>query len=244
MGRPKPYIMAHRGASDLAPENTLAAFRRAVADGADLIETDLWLTRDGVLVCHHDETLTRLTGHPGRLPDLSLAEVQAHRIRSRFDDRYPDERIPTLEELLAAVPPHVILAVELKDPRFADPAWAARLAHLAAERVAARTIFAISFHRDYLDGLRAVDPAFPTGHIATREPLPIQPVDVLGPYWPLIFANPLYVAWAHRLGKWVCPLDPGLHRRLGWYLRLGVDAVLTNDPAATRARIEALRPRR
>ena len=241
VGRRKPYIMTHRGASDLAPENTLAAFRLAVEAGADLIETDLWFTRDQELVCHHDATVTRLTGAPGAITDLACPEVQALPIRSRFDEQFPDERIPTLAQALDLLPPEVVLVVELKDPRFADPCWAERLARQVAERVKDRSVIAISFHWRYLQGLRAAAPDFPLGYISLREPFPSRPVDVFGPYWPLLLANPAYVAWAHRRGKWVCPLDPGLHRRLGWYLRLRVDAVLTNDPAATRARVEHLR---
>ena len=61
-GRARPYIMAHRGDSDHAPENTRAAFRLAAEAGADIIETDLWFTTDGHLVCHHDATLERMTG--------------------------------------------------------------------------------------------------------------------------------------------------------------------------------------
>ncbi|MCZ7571480.1 MAG: glycerophosphodiester phosphodiesterase family protein [Ardenticatenaceae bacterium] len=235
--RPKPYLMAHRGASDHAPENTLGSFRLALEAGADIIETDLWFTRDGELVCHHDATVARMTGRPGRVAEMTLSEVQSLRVRSRFDERFPDEHIPTLAELLDLLPPEVVLTVELKDPRFSDSAWAERLARQAAERVVRQAIVAISFRRRNLQGLRAAAPTFPIGHIAVVEPFPTQQVDVLGPFWPLLFVNPGYVAWAHRRGKWVCPLDPAPHKRLQWYLRLGVDAILTNDPAATRALI-------
>lgn len=239
--RPKPYLMAHRGASDHAPENTLGAFRLALEGGADIIETDLWFTRDGELVCHHDATVTRMTDQPGRVGEMTLSEVQSLRVRSRFDERFPNEHIPTLAELLDLLPDDVLLAVELKDPRFADPAWAERLARQVAGRVRTQDIVAISFHRRLLRGLREADPTFPIGHIAVVEPFPTQDVDVLGPFWPLLFVNPGYVAWAHRRGKWVCPLDPAPHKRLRWYLRLGVDAILTNDPAGTGALIGRLR---
>lgn len=239
--RPKPYLMAHRGASDHAPENTLGSFRLALEAGADIIETDLWFTRDGELICHHDATVTRMTGQPGRVAEMTLREVQALRVRSRFNSRFPNEHIPTLAELLELLPNEVLLTVELKDPRFSDPAWAERLAQQVAGRVARQEIVAVSFHQRHLQGLRAAAPTFPIGHIAVVEPFPTQQVDVLGPFWPLLFVNPGYVALAHRRGKWVCPLDPAPHKRLRWYLRLGVDAILTNDPAATRALIGRLR---
>lgn len=239
--RPKPMILAHRGASDHAPENSLAAFRLAIEAGADMIETDLWFTRDGVIVCHHDATIQRMTGDRRRIVDLTLAELQSIRMRSRFDDRYPDERIPTLAELLELAPSSVGLLVELKDPRFAEPAWAGKLATQTAARVASEMIVAVSFHSRLIRGLRQADPTFPIGHIPVTAPFPLQRVDVFGPIWPLLLLNPGYVAWVHRRGKWICPLDEHPHKRLRWYLRMGVDAILTNDPAATRALIAQLR---
>ncbi len=239
--RPKPMILAHRGASDHAPENSLAAFRLALEAGTDMIETDLWFTRDGVIVCHHDRSIMRMTGEPRQITDLSLAELQSIPIRSRFDDRFPNERVPTLAELLELAPPSVGLIVELKDPRFAHPAWAGRLAAQAAERVAAQSIVAVSFHGRLLRGLRRADPTFPIGHIPIAAPFPLQKVDVFGPLWPLLLVNPGYAAWVHRRGKWLCPLDAQPHKRLRWYLRMGVDAILTNDPAATRSLIAQLR---
>jgi glycerophosphoryl diester phosphodiesterase len=234
--------MAHRGDSDHAPENTLAAFRLAAAAGADIIETDLWFTADGHLVCHHDETLERMTGDPRRVNEVPLAEIQRLPIRSRFAADHPAERIPTLAAVLAQVPPAIFLALELKDPRFgADPQAAATLVVAIAERIAARTVFVISFDLGRVLRVKAAAPACRGGHISLRNPLPTQPTEFLGPHWPLLALNPLYVRLAHRRGQWVCPLDPDLDRRLARYLALGVDAVLTNDPAGTRARIEALR---
>lgn len=244
-GRPRPYVMAHRGDSDHAPENTLAAFRLAAGAGAEIIETDLWFSADGHLVCHHDATLERMTGDPRRVNDVSLAEIQGLPIRSRFDAEFPAERVPALTEVLATVPPAVLLALELKDPRFGtDPAAAAALVAAIAERIAAHTVFVISFDLGRVLRVKAAAPECRGGHITIRNPLPTQSTEFLGPYWTLLALNPFYVRLAHRRGQWVCPLDPDLDRRLGRYLALGVDAVLTNDPGGTRARIAALRAAR
>ncbi|GIW06802.1 MAG: glycerophosphoryl diester phosphodiesterase [Dehalococcoidia bacterium] len=232
-GRPRPYLMAHRGASDLAPENTRPAFELAIAAGVDLIETDLWMTADRQFVCHHDATLDRMTGTPGRIDCLTLAEIQSRPIRSQVDGRDSEERIMSLDEALAVVPPTVVLVLELKDPRFADPTVGRLLTERLAERIAESMVIVISFHLERALAVQAADPRIPTGLITLRDPRPTRPVDVLGPFWPLLAVNPFYVRWAHTLGKWVCPLDPSPHRRLGWYRRLGVDAILTNDPAAT-----------
>ncbi len=242
--RPRPYIMAHRGDSDHAPENTRAAFELAIAAGADILETDLWFTADGHLVCHHDGTLTRMTGDERRIGDVTLAELESLCIRSPLAGRFPGQRVPSLAELLALVPPTIVLALELKDERFAAEDSARALARAAAERIAARTVFFISFARDRLNCLKRIAPDCLTGHITLRNPLPTQSTELLGPYWTLLALNPFYVRMAHRRGRWVCPLDPALDRRLPRYLALGVDAVLTNDPGGTRALIARMRARR
>ncbi len=232
--------MAHRGDSDHAPENTPAAFQLAVEAGADIIETDLWFTADGHLVCHHDATLERMTGDPRPVSAVTLAEIQALRVRSRFADRFPDERIPTLAEVLAGMSPRILLALELKDPRFATADAAQALAGAIAERIGARSVFAISFQLERVKQLKAVAPGCPTGHISIHNPLPTQPTELLGPYWTLLKLNPFYVRLAHRRGQLVCPLDPDLNRRLPRYIEMDVDAVLTNDPGGTRAAIARL----
>ncbi len=234
---PTPLVMAHRGDSAHAPENTLAAFRLALEAGANLLETDLWFSADDQIICHHDATLQRMTGFPARVVDLPLADIQALPIRSRFDANYPNERIPSLQQLLDLTPPGVMLGLELKDPRFADPARAVRLVRQVADRLAANTVLVLSFHKELLAGVRAVAPSFPTGHITLRNPWPDRRARFAGPYWPLLLANPLYVRQAHRQGTLVCPLDPAPERRLGLYLRLGVDAIITNDPGGMLRRL-------
>ena len=105
----KPLIIAHRGASALAPENTLAAFRRAIEDGADGIEFDVRIARDGVPVVFHDSTLRRMVKKEGRTSHFTSAELQTLDIGAWFNDKNPakasgkfsGETIPTLERLFA-----------------------------------------------------------------------------------------------------------------------------------------------
>ena len=95
-----PWIIAHRGASGHAPENTLAAFTRAVELGAGFIETDLHLTRDARFVAIHDSTLERTTNGHGAVQDHTLAELRKVDAGLWYDRTYSCERIPTLEEIL------------------------------------------------------------------------------------------------------------------------------------------------
>jgi glycerophosphoryl diester phosphodiesterase len=242
----RPLIMAHRGDAVHAPENSPAAFRLALERGADVVETDLWRTSDGVWVCHHDRTLDRTTDRSGAIPDLTLAQVKQARVIGsycgRYDEAdYPNERILTLDELLAATPEEKGLALELKDPATAEPENARQLVRAIRPRVEAQTVMLLSFHTALLRAAQRADPRVWVGKIGMFAPLPLFRGNGIGTTWPAIKVNPLY-AWIARLQNlWVCPLDPAPEPRLSWYLKLGVDAVLTDDPARTRAALDALR---
>jgi glycerophosphoryl diester phosphodiesterase len=102
----KTLCIAHRGASAEAPENTLPAFRRALALGVDGIELDTQVTSDGVAVVFHDRTLTRLTGSRGRLAEHTSLELLKLRVRG--------ELIPTLAEVLVIARGRTVLQIEIK----------------------------------------------------------------------------------------------------------------------------------
>lgn len=93
-------IVAHRGSSRFAPENTLAAVRKAVEQRADRVEVDVQLTKDGHVVLFHDSTLQRIANRPERIKELDLAEIQEIDAGSWFDAKYNNEKIPTLSETL------------------------------------------------------------------------------------------------------------------------------------------------
>ncbi|HEY8531638.1 MAG TPA: glycerophosphodiester phosphodiesterase family protein, partial [Limnochorda sp.] len=99
----KPLILAHRGASAEAPENTLAAFRLALEQGADGFELDIHRTRDGHLVVCHDERVDRTTDGTGFIGSMTLAELKKLDAGRWFDARFAGERIPTLDEVWALV---------------------------------------------------------------------------------------------------------------------------------------------
>lgn len=241
-GRRKPYVMAHRGNRTACPENTLASFRRALEDGADVLETDLWLSADGVFVCIHDATLERTTDGSGPVEGRSLAELKALSASSRRPE-FASERIPTLAELCALLPPDRGLALELKSDRFLDPAVGRRLAtELSAHGVLERCV-ALSFSRGRLEACRHGAPCLPTGWITLRESRPIPGTELLGPYWPLLLLNPFYVALAHRRGQAVAPLDPSPGCRLWLWKLLRCDAVLTDDPEETVRQLGRTPPR-
>ena len=110
---PQPIIFAHRGASAHAPENTLAAFELALAQGADGIELDVKLSRDGHVIVIHDPAVKRTTGAAGRVRDLALSDLQALDAGSFFSDQFRGEKIPTLEQVFEALGKRTFINVEL-----------------------------------------------------------------------------------------------------------------------------------
>ena len=101
---PDARTCGHRGATLYAPENTIPAFEMAIEQGASMVEVDVRHTLDGYLVCMHDDTVDRTTDGTGRVEDMTLAEIQALTIDdSNYDDAYPELRIPTFAEALAAI---------------------------------------------------------------------------------------------------------------------------------------------
>jgi len=229
----RPLIMAHRGAADDAPENTLAAFALALEQGADVLETDLRFTRDNAIVLLHDVTLDRTTNGCGRVSDLTLAEVKRLRARQPNTGTLSDQEVPTLAELLALTRGEIPVALELKDPRFAHAENATRLVTILQHTQAMATTVLVSFHLPLLLAVKAVAPTLPIGMITLANPFPLYPTAFLGPFFPLLYANPVYVWWARRLGKIVCPLDPSPEPRLRFYRWLGVPVLLTNHPGRT-----------
>lgn len=230
--RTRPLIVAHRGTPDVQPENTLPSFQLALAQGADALETDLHFTRDDQIVLFHDSTVDRMTDGQGVVRNHTLAELK--RLQTRAPGgQLTSARILSLAELLQATSAQTPLLLELKDPRFAQPSDAARLVEILERYDMVQRCAIVSFHPEYVAAVETVQPAIPTGNITLWNALPTGNAELLGPIWPLLYLNPLYVWWAHRLDKIVCPLDPTPEPRMRYYLRLGVDALLTNNPAAT-----------
>lgn len=230
-GKEKPYLMAHRGNRIACPENTLAAFRQALGDGADILETDLHLTADNVLVCIHDETLDRTTDATGPVNDRTLAELKE--VSASYGrPEFAEERVPTLAEVAAILPADVGLALELKIDDFLHPEVGKKLSdELKALGIHDRSVI-ISFSLDRLQAVQAVDPEIPAGWITMTGLRPIEGVQMLGPFWPLLLLNPGYIRKASARGQIACPLDSHGEKRVGFYRRLGCDVVMSDDPAA------------
>lgn len=113
----RPEIIAHRGASAVAPENTVAAFKLAWEMGADAAETDVYLTADHEVVAIHDKTVDRTTGGQGAIKEMTLAQIRALDAGSWKGAKYAGEKIPTLAEVLATIPEGKRFYLEIKDKK-------------------------------------------------------------------------------------------------------------------------------
>lgn len=112
----RPIVAAHRGVPSLAPENTMAGYKLAYDLGADMIETDLKITKDGHIVIMHDNTVDRTTNGTGRVGDLTLEELRALDAGGKFSTEFKGEKVPTFKEFLQEFKgKEVVLLVELKD---------------------------------------------------------------------------------------------------------------------------------
>ena len=109
-------VMAHRGFSGAAPENTLAAFQKGIEIGSDLIELDVHLSHDGEIVVIHDETLERTTNGKGLVAEHTLSDLKKLDAGSSFGSAFAGEKIPTLKEVLNLAKGRVLVNIEIKNP--------------------------------------------------------------------------------------------------------------------------------
>jgi glycerophosphoryl diester phosphodiesterase len=228
MGR--PFVIAHRGVPKEKPENTLASFASAIEQGADALETDLRFTADGEIVLFHDETVERTTDGQGPVSAHTLTGIKRLHTRRPADNQPIDEPVPTLIELLSMTQAQVPLLLELKDPSFTDLRRAERLIQTLQVYDMLEKSAIVSFKAELIAAVKTVCPTIPAGYITISDPLPPENVELVGPYWPLLFINPLYVRMAHNKNDIVAPLDTNPIPRLSYYLWLGVDALLADEP--------------
>jgi glycerophosphoryl diester phosphodiesterase len=246
-------VIAHRGASAYAPEHTFASWDAAVALGADYLEQDLQLTRDGVLVVLHDDTLDRTTGGAwrGRVIDHTLEQLRACDVGSWFNTARPEQarseyagqRIPTLDEVLSRYADRASFYIETKNPEEApgmEEALLALLDRYDLRGAAAREwrVLIQSFSEQSLRKIHGMDATLPliqlldagsiSGDAAGRIRRIAEYAVGIGPSWRDIDAE--LIATSHAFCLDVHPYtvnDATLMRRL---TDLGVDGMFTDVP--------------
>jgi len=257
----RPWIIAHRGASGLVPENTLTAFALAAEQGAHFVELDLRISRDGYLVVCHDATLQRTTNGQGFVHEHSLAELQRLDAGYTFTlDRGASHpfrglglRLPVFEEVVAAVPNHVGINAEIKSApwdaadRERGQAIAERLVALVRECPDLRErLLVSSFDAAVLDTIRRLDPNIALGLCTIPlAPLPEQLrwtcEGGYDAFHPMDDGFDEYgqsvVDSAHHAGLVVNVWTVDIPERAVQLAMLDVDGIITDYPEATRQAI-------
>jgi glycerophosphoryl diester phosphodiesterase len=237
----RPLVIAHRGASGERPENTLAAFELAVAQSADMIETDLHLSSDGVIMIHHDASLERL-GELGEIRDHTSFEMTR---MNAAPGTSPAERIPTLLDVLDGFGERIQFNLELKVGTSGAYEGIEELALAAVEArgLLPRMLFS-SFYDGVLARMRALSSAArlailvsPRAPVGILERASAVQAEAINPEVRLVDAD--LVIGAHAVGLAVYPYtedDPSGMTRL---LDAGVDGIITNHPARLRELLDA-----
>ncbi|HSA51976.1 MAG TPA: glycerophosphodiester phosphodiesterase [Yinghuangia sp.] len=255
---PAVQVVAHRGSSEDVPEHTLAAYHKAIKDGADALECDVRLTADGHLVCVHDRRVNRTSNGRGLVSTLELAELSALDFGSwKADAAHAEDpeapewdrtSVLTLDRLLQLVVDAgrpVQLAIETKHPtryaglverRLVELLDRFGLAHPIADRPS--PVRVMSFSQMSLRRIRNLAPRLPVVFLMERVPLRFRDgtlpkgVSIAGPSIEIVRAHPRFVARLHRAGQRVHVWTVDRPEDVELCVRLGVDAIITNRPGS------------
>jgi glycerophosphoryl diester phosphodiesterase len=247
----RPLNLAHRGASEDAPQNTMAAFLLAAELGADGVELDAQLSADGHVVVIHDLSVDATTDGRGPVRAKSLAELKELDAGGWFAPVFAGERIPSLNEVFARMGSQAdgsdtgcVFNVELKSDRQSDERLAAEVMRLVETHGLERRTVISSFESHLLRQVQRYNPQVATALLFGPERLflprrgvlglsrtpswPVERTDAMHPHYTLVSQQ--YVDWArqkgYRVNVWTVD-DPGDMWRM---IRLGVDGIITNRP--------------
>lgn len=248
-------VIAHRGASGYAPENTLAAIRLALEQQADMIEIDVFLSKDGHVVVMHDASVNRTTNGKGKIADLTLTQLKKLDAGSWFDARFADEPVPTLAEVLAAVDGKAQLLIEIKQ---SGGGIAQKVNDLVVQHQAQNWCIVQSFDTQVIENLHKIKsplrkhqlvvgnlPLFLPYHVNKKlnagsvyQYTRVQSVNLMYHFTTQNVIDQLHKQ-KQKAMVWTVN-QPDDMRRL---MRMGIDGVITNYPdkaRAVRAKLNAL----
>jgi glycerophosphoryl diester phosphodiesterase len=236
-GRFPMMVVAHRGFSGVAPENTMAAFKKAVEVGSDMIELDVRLSMDGEVVVIHDESVERTTNGKGRVIDLPLDELQRLDAGSKFDSSFSKERIPTLREVLQFAHDQIKVNIELKQGdygRFTILDLAERaLREVEMAGMVGQVMFS-SFDAMAIMRIMEKNQTVPVAYLYNRPwSLPRQVTE--GQPFPILNCRKSVltaenVSKAHQEGILVGVYTLDTEEEMERFIDLRVDAIITNYP--------------
>ena len=238
----KPLNIGHRGASAAAPQNTLAAFRQAIEFGADGVELDVHLSKDGAVVVIHDFTLDKTTDGTGRVSQKTLAQLKALDAGVKFSPQFAGERIPTLSQVFDALEGKLLVNVELKAPLgSANTALVVPVLDVVRKHGMEKRVLFSSFNVHVLGGMKKLAPHIPAGVLyAPDSPVyarhawldPFEPHEARNPHFSMV-TRPI-VRWCHARGLQVNVWTVDAPDEMQRLIVADVDAIITNKPDVLR----------
>lgn len=228
-------LIAHRGASGHAPENTRASFRLALEMGAKAVELDVHQTKDHELAVIHDEDFKRVGKRKVLVRDLSWAETQALDVGSWFDKRFAGERVSRLGDVMALVEGKAELHIELKRGSRVYPGIEERVVDLIQRRKAWDWAPVSSFDHEALYAARSLDSRLRLGYLVgltsmKRAYLEISELKAESVNMSLRQVDAAKVRECHKRGLQVLVYTVNAQKDLDRMTKLGVDGVFTNFP--------------
>ena len=230
--------IAHRGASALAPENTIAAFERAVELGAGVIELDLHMSQDGELVVIHDDTLDRTTDGSGPVHQRSLAELMRLDAGRWFGEGFAGQRIPRLDEVLDRFAGKVPLALEVKAGSTFFPGIEEKVVSALRERAAIDHAAVASFDHYALRRLKEIEPTIRTAALLVGRPVSVSaiagPAKADGLALEASFVTKTEVEACRAAGLQIVVWVVNEPAQMRHFINLGVDGIITDRPDLLR----------
>ena len=233
-----PLILAHRGASDISPENTLAAFQAAIDVGADGVELDVMRCATGEIVVIHDHSVARTTNGTGKVNALPLAALRELDAGAWFAPRYVGERVPLLEESLEIAGGRAIINIEIKARGWRSDGIEGEIVEMIATRDLSSSVIVSSFDPRVLTRVRMCGRLHTGLLYSTRKWAYVGLARVLTrpnamhPHFSTV--DERYVHWARRKGYRVNVWTVNERSDIERMVALGVDAIITNRPALAR----------
>ena len=244
----RPQVVAHRGNHRFAPENTLVSYKQALEAGAPIVELDLHRSKDGVIVLMHDDTLERTTNGTGNVNDMTLEQLKALDAGSWKDAKYAGERVPTLEELAELCKGKTVMMLDLKDPVRGDEI-APVLKRVGIE---SDQVIVAPWETDQAAGLKPYLPDTPMILLHSRIPAEyatngdaffegLKRMGFSGFSLRWMHLSQTFVDDAHRHGMKVHTWTLNDPEDISGAALMGIDGVITDDPAATTACLAQIR---
>ncbi|MEM6469661.1 MAG: glycerophosphodiester phosphodiesterase [Planctomycetota bacterium] len=230
-------IMAHRGASYAAPENTLAAFRKAIEDGADWIELDVQETADGEVVVAHDSDLMKAANHRLKIWDATMEDLADIDIGSWFDAKYSNERVPTLREVLRLCRDRIGVIIELKYYGH-DVNLEQRVVEIVEAEGMADQILVMSLKPAGIAKLKSIRPSWKCGLLLSVYVGDLKKIDADFLAINARFGTRQFVDRAEKLGKDVFVWTVNDAATMSQMLNRRVDGILTDRPDLARRVID------